>query len=625
MKEYPTDNLVPFIAHVELKNNSQKHFINIYKVSDKYIYTLDPLHGKKKYSFDSFQEIWTGYIIKYERKEKVDYSIYSEVKSKEFLKTIFQDKKYDLIVLFIVTTVGTLLGILSSVLFQFYIDDILTKRSISAVSKFSIILIVLSFFQISLESVRSLMLMKFSVSIEKKIVYDFFYHLSNLPIAFFEKRKIGQILSRFDDAETIKNTLSETTVSLIMDSIVVLIVIIFIICESLFISIVPIIAFILTIIIFVSFSKLFSKLYIDIIDQKSQVESYKVEIIKSHEYNKTLNIQSNILSMFKKKYNKMLDSLIKLRKTQIVHDFYNDFIDLNSRNAIIWIGGILIFYAKLSTGQLVSICFLIILFIRPLNRLLNIQAKLNETFVSIARLTDFFDYNNYECDSENLLSSDICNIKIDDLSYFYDNEKYVFKNLNISFNKFDWISISGRSGTGKSTIIKLLLGQYKSYTSKILINNIPISTLNIQEYLKKIGYVPQNPVFISGTIMENIIYYRNDVSENDVYLICKQIGIEDFILDLNSGYNTILSEDAESLSGGEKQKIAIARALVSKPQLLLLDEVTNNLDATSIDKLSSFLLEFKNTGSIIISVSHDEEFLKMGNKLFCFDRQMIYG
>lgn len=199
----------------------------------------------------------------------------------------------------------------------------------------------------------------------------------------------------------------------------------------------------------------------------------------------------------------------------------------------------------------------------------------------------------------------------------------LYKNFNIKINPGDWISFVGKTGCGKTTFIKLLLKLYQPQDGVILWNEENLQKLNTSSVRDAIAYVPQDVTLFSGTILENITMFNAEIQRDLVVEIVKKVGIYEKILSLENGLDTIVGEKGFSLSGGEKQKIAICRALLKSPQIIIMDEATSNLDTTSEKEIIKIIEQQKKEGRIVISIAHRLTTVKNCDKIYVLEKGKI--
>ena len=211
----------------------------------------------------------------------------------------------------------------------------------------------------------------------------------------------------------------------------------------------------------------------------------------------------------------------------------------------------------------------------------------------------------------------------DKINFSYSNEKNVYKNFSLKIKSGEWISFIGKTGCGKTTLTKLLLKFYKPQSGKILWNNIDLQNIDTDWLYSKIAYIPQNIVLFAGTLIDNITLFNNSYDFEKIQEVTKLVGIYDKIMSLPKNFDSLIGENGASLSGGEKQKIAIARALLKNPLLIIFDEATSNLDVFSEKQIVQIIKELHKKGLTIITIAHRLSTIHDCDKIIVLDNGKI--
>ena len=252
---------------------------------------------------------------------------------------------------------------------------------------------------------------------------------------------------------------------------------------------------------------------------------------------------------------------------------------------------------KTTVGSLISFYVLLNIVIAQFKNVLGVVPILIEGSASLSSLMPILQSTNKESSSQQLFQFADA-IQLRNIEFGYDNN-LVLKDLSLEIKKHQVIGIYGPSGSGKSTLIKLLLGIYSPTGGQILIDGVNLSELNIYEYRRCIGVLPQDPLFFPGTIYENLTYGIEGLSDDIITETCKRCLIHDFIISLPEGYNSEIGNSGKKISGGQRQRIAIARALLRNPEILILDEPDNNLDEATTFAIIENIRDMKITTFVI--------------------------
>lgn len=256
------------------------------------------------------------------------------------------------------------------------------------------------------------------------------------------------------------------------------------------------------------------------------------------------------------------------------------------------------------------------------NDCMDFVALLKENDISVTRLNEFLNYkDNVSKDFGDKKCTNFNNLSFKDVSFQYENRgKSILNDITCNFEKGNLIALTGENGAGKTTLLKIILGVLKPNKGAVLLNNDSIYSYNFNEYMNSISLVNQNPYFFHKSIKENLNFICED--ENKIIDICKKVGIHDFIMTLPEKYDTILTEDAFNISGGQKQKLALARALLKNSQIILLDEFTSSMDIESVERIYSLLQNIKKH-HIIIIITHKKNEIQLADVVYCLNESGI--
>lgn len=445
--------------------------------------------------------------------------------------------------------------------------------------------------QTSLEFIRSQLLLYFSFKVDLRLIFSYFRHVLQLPVSFFETRKTGEILSRIGDAQKIRAALSEMSVSLVMDTVMIAAVGVVLFFQSSLLFWIALVMVFLSSTVVVCFAKPFARNYRKIMTESADVESHLVEIIGGSSTVKAMNAEDLAYQKYERLQMKTVWTGLKLGRTKNVQTFLENLIDGFGVNVVFWVGAYFIIQGDISLGQLIAFNSILTYFTGPLNRLLQLQSSLQEAFVAANRPTEVMDLDKEIPLQGRWLKPKQCagEIIMSNVDFRYGTRELVLENLSLHIACGQKVAFVGTSGCGKITLVKLLLKFYQPEKGNIFLDGHNLQDIDTLYLRHRIGYVPQETILFSGTIAENVAIHRPDANMEDITRACEEAGAHEFIVNLPQRYNTTIMEKGSCLSGGERQRLALARALLG-PQLdlLILDESTSHLDALSEQKMISY-------------------------------------
>lgn len=619
---------VPFIVHIarQTDKGTLLHFAVIKKISKTkvYLYDPDPIFGKFSMLKEDFLNIWTGYVVFLSPSKEFKKENRSSSLLFQFLPILKPHSK-TLVLACVASIILIIFGILSSLYFRYIIDEILFSNAKLSLAALSIGMLFVVILQAVMGAVRNTLLTNFAFKTDLQLVFSYFSHVLHLPLSFFDTRKTGEIISRFEDAGKIRNALSQAVISVIMDTAMILIIgpVLFTINKTLFFIVILTVPF-SSIILYV-FSKLYRKQYKKLMSENAEVHSYLVESINGTATVKALNAENLIFNEYEKRQMKMTWTGWKAAHLTIYQSMTTDLIKQIGSTVLFWVGSFLIIQGNFSIGTLISFNALATYFTGPLERLVNLQASLQEAFVAANRLGEILELELEQNEEKSFIQPTSLEgaIQFKDVSFRYGTRKYVYEQLNFSIDKGQWNAFVGPSGCGKTTLIKLLLKFYLPESGSIHIDNYDIRDLDASSLRSLVGYVPQDIFLFSGTIAENIALHKPTATLEEIIETAQKTGAHEFISDLPDRYNTVLGERGATLSGGERQRLALTRALLGAPRILILDEATSNLDTVS-EKLVHQTIEKLRTERITtILIAHRLSTVVNCDKIFVLNNGSI--
>lgn len=599
LTEFP----LPAIANV-LTEDGLQHYVVIHKIDKKKVIIADPAKGIRRLSFDEFAGMWTGYLIVLKPSEVFEKKNEMRGVFTRFFKMLLPQKTL-MINVFLMSIVLTIFGIIGSFYFKFLMDEIIPYGLEHTLHIVSIAFVGLYLLRIILDAFRSHLLMYLSIRLDIPLMLGYYGHVTKLPLNFFATRQIGEITSRFQDASVIKDTVSGAALTIILDSLMVIFggIMLYTINPTMFL-ITVIIAMLYAVLVY-GFIKPIKKIQRESMEQGSKVSSYLIESIHGVETIKAFNAERDAELETEQRYVK---STLIGKKGAIIGNIQGSLIGVVEALGglfILWYGALMVIRGEITLGQLLTFNALLAYFLSPLKNLIGLQQQIQTAVVAAERLSEIIDLDLEYEDNEhkkyqlNHIKGDI-NIK--NIDFRYGTRRLVINQLSLEIKQGETIAIVGESGSGKTTLAKLLLNLYTLEKGEILVDSMPIESIDKSSLRQHIGYVSQDVFLFSGTVEENLFLGAAEVNFEEMRRVSKLLKIDDFIDALPKKYKSPLIEGGANLSGGQKQRLAIARALLKNPKILILDEATSNLDAHTEEVITNVLTnEYKDLTSIVIA------------------------
>ena len=613
----------PLIAHV-IMDKSYEHFIVVHKVTSKYVLVADPGKGIIKYSIEEFFSIWTGVIVILTKVSTFDNQELNGSIVRKFLELI-KPQKLLLINIFLSSILITILGIIGSFYFKFLLNTVIPNNLKSTLNIFSIGLIILTIFSIVTTGFRKQLLLYFSQRLDVALMLGYYDHILKLPMNFFQTRTVGEIISRLDDAYKIRTAISGATLTVMIDGFMVIIGGLTLYLESSYLFFITLIPLILYLIIVFSFRKAIDSSNRQTMKSQAELTSYLVECLNGVETIKSFNAEIEVSLKVEKKFVKFIKDTFGLGMTNNIQNTLKGGIKSIFGIIILWIGVTKVLDGTISIGTLLTFNSLLVYFLNPIENMVNFQSTLQSAIVSAQRLEEIIETAIEKVEEEknklnpnNLKGS----IEFKNIDFRYGNRNLILDGINIKANKNEKIALVGESGSGKTTLSKLLMNFYKVEKGEIIINGLNINDINLEVLRDRIAYISQETFLFNATIMENLRFGNEHVSYETIIEGCKKAQIHDFINNLPLRYDTLVEENGSNFSGGQKQRLSIARAIIKNPDILIMDEATSNLDSITEKAISDTMEEFmKDKTSIIIA--HRLSTIKNCNKIYVLEKGKV--
>ena len=615
-KTLSADMVYPFIAHV--KRDNLDHYVIVYKYKNNKVYIGDPACGLRIVKADAFRGEWTGVFFIILPIEKFEKNKDTDTKLTRFIKILARYKKI-LVEVLVASILLSLLGIATAFYFRFLIDEVLYTGVKITLTLFSIGYALVIVFQALLIFCRNQLMLYMGNKIDAALMFEYFRHILRLPMDFFTSRKTGEILSRINDTATIRYAISSTSLSVVLDSLMLLIggVFLFIFGGSL------LIAAVIPVILSAILAWLFFNPYKNMLKIKAAVDAEKQSVmVENINGIATLKALSSEKLAFERTEIKIVDSIKKgltLGTMGNIENALHTFLSQGGTLAVYWIGSLHILAGTMSLGRLISFVLLSGYFLGPLGRLLTLQPSLQEAFVAAVRLAEILDIPEEDIDSGDIKKDNLNgDIKVKNLTFAYGTRGNTLENISLSVKAGQKVAFVGTSGSGKTTLVKLLMKFYNFTAGEIMVDGINIKDFDTLSYRKMIGYVPQDILLFSGTIKDNIRFGLLHLPDEAVYQAAKAAMADEFISKLPDRYNTVVGERGATLSGGERQRIALARILLRKPRILILDEATASLDSVT-ERAIMKTVDRLTDGITTIIIAHRLSTIVNCDKIFVFE------
>ena len=574
------EQTLPVVAHWE-----GNHYVVVYKITRQQVIIGDPAIGQLTLSRQEFDEGWTGYTLLLQPTALLRKATENKSSLSRYFELV---KPYRIIILEIAlaSIAIQIFGLIVPLLTQLLLDRVVVQRSDLTLTAVGSGLLIFGLFRVAMTGLRQYLLAHTANRIDLALIVGFVDRTFRLPLSFFESRYVGDIISRIQENRKIQRFLTGEALSIILDLMTVFLYLGLMLWYSWKLSLMIIVLvplFVLMALVATPFLKRISR---EIFSAYNQETKYLIQSLTGIRTIKSMAVEQSVRGHWEELFG---ESIRKNFSGQLIGNtlqIFSSLIQTLITVGLLWFGAWQVIHNELTIGQLVAFNMLLGNVISPFNRLAMLWNELQEVLIAVERIEDVIDSpveEDLQDGSRQYLPPLLGHIRFENVTFRYQSQGETNTLENISFEVFpgQTVALVGRSGSGKTTISKMVLGFYNPVEGKVTIDGYDVSTLSLQSLRSQVGVVDQDTFLFGGTIRENISLGRADATLAEIVEAAEQAGAHEFIQELPMGYETQIGEGGGMLSGGQRQRIAIARALLGNSRLLILDEATSNLDTES--------------------------------------------
>jgi ATP-binding cassette subfamily B protein len=612
---------LPAITHWE-----GKHYIVVYQITRKRVIVADPAIGQRHLTHAEFKAGWTGYALLLQPTALLKEADESSQPFWQFFELV---KPHWLVLLEVLAAsiLIQIFGLVTPLLTQLLLDRVVVQRSTLTLTAVGIGLLIFSLFRVAMTGLRQYLLDHTANRVDLALLTGFIKHTFRLPLRFFEFRYVGDIISRVQENQKIQRFLTGEALSISLDLLTVFVYIGLMFWYSwkmalLVLVIVP--PFVLLALITTPFLQRVSR---EIFNTYAAESSYLIESLTGIRTIKSMAIERTVRWHWEELFHKSIKTIFSGQVINNTLVIFSSTIEAVATTALLWFGAWQVIQNQLTIGQLVAFNMLLSTVIHPFQRLIVLWNQLQEVIIAVERINDVIDAEpeeDLEHGTRQTLPPIRGHIRFDRVTFRYHPESEVntLENLSFEVQPGETVALVGRSGSGKTTISKLLLGLYPPTEGKILIDGYDISTISLRSLRHQMGVVDQDTFLFGGTIRENLSVGHPEASLDDIIEAAQQAGAHQFIKELPAGYESQIGEGGGMLSGGQRQRLAIARALLGNPRLLVLDEATSSLDAES-ERIIQTNLNKIVEGRTTLIIAHRLSTVRNADLILVLDRGVL--
>ncbi|ENS1196087.1 peptidase domain-containing ABC transporter [Escherichia coli] len=586
------------------------HFVVLVSVKRNRYVLHDPARGIRYISREEMSRYFTGVALEvWPGSEFQSETLQTRISLRSLINSIYGIKR-TLAKIFCLSVVIEAINLLMPVGTQLVMDHAIPAGDRGLLTLISAALMFFILLKAATSTLRAWSSLVMSTLINVQWQSGLFDHLLRLPLAFFERRKLGDIQSRFDSLDTLRTTFTTSVIGFIMDSIMVVGVFVMMLLYGGYLTwIVLCFTSIYIFIRLVTYGN-YRQISEECLVREARAASYFMETLYGIA---TVKIQGMVGIRGAHWLNMKIDAInsgIKLTRMDLLFGGINTFVTACDQIVILWLGAGLVIDNQMTIGMFVAFSSFRGQFSERVASLTSFLLQLRIMSLHNERIADIALHEKEEKKPEIEIVAHMGPISLETngLSYRYDSQSApIFSALSLSVAPGESVAITGASGAGKTTLMKVLCGLFEPDSGRVLINGIDIRQIGINNYHRMIACVMQDDRLFSGSIRENICGFAEEMDEEWMVECARASHIHDVIMNMPMGYETLIGELGEGLSGGQKQRIFIARALYRKPGILFMDEATSALDSESEHFVN---VAIKNMNITRVIIAHRETTLR---------------
>jgi len=593
---------LPAIAHIH--DDGVGHFVVVFRKRGRKLLIGDPAGTLCWESADAFGRRWSGILLLAWPPSSASHPAARTSSSFERFVKLLTPHRGVLMEVVVCALLMAVLAVSTSYFVQHLVDSVLVRDQRPLLNALGIGMVLVVLFRSGFDIVRQYLLAYVSRKIDLALLAGYAEHVLRLPLGFFESRRVGEIYSRVTDIAKLRDAIQGAAVTAIVDGIVVVAMFgVLWMYDARLACVATLVApmFLLAVGLHHPAARRRSQ---RAMEDGAQLSAHLIEDFSGIETFKAFHAEDQRLAKGEARVVSFAQSLFQLHQLDIQLGSIVTLISGLAGLAVLWYGGHRVMDGALSIGQLLFFYTLLATMLDPLARLATVNLKLQDAMVAVDRLYQILEvdpepWNADKADFERLERG----IELQKVEFGYGARGPVLRDVSLSIPRGAVVAIVGESGSGKSTLLKLLLNYYQPTGGRVLVDGTDLRDIQIGAYRRRLGVVAQDPFIFNGTIRENIALGRPEARLEEIIEAARAAGLEEFINELPDRYETAIGERGANISGGQRQRLAIARALLHHPEVLVFDEATSQLDTTTEELIQKSLRE-RLAGKTVVLVAH---------------------
>lgn len=577
-----------------------RHFVVLEHAGRDHVAIVDPASGRRKVSPEKFRRAFTGVALILEPAEAFQPGGAKRQRMTALWKQILECRGLLARILstsLVIQVLSAAMPFLTAVL----IDRVVPRQDYSLLLVLAAAYLVFQLFNGLAGFVRAHLFLHLQTQVEANFTLRFLDHLIRLPYSFFQQHTAGDLMMRLSSNSSIKEILTSTTLSTVMDGLMVSLYLVLLMLANVPLTLMVIAVALARILLVVLLRHKQRELLAESLEISARSQTYQVEMLSGMETLKAMGLENRAAENWSNLFVDSLNISIRRGRLDAVFSFFQSLLSTLSILAVMFYGTYLVLRGHLTLGGMMAFSALAAGFFLPLTNLISTGLQLQMLEIYLERINDVLD-TAPEQDAHAVLpaASLLGAVTLEHVSFRYDKQDpLVLEDVSVAVLPGSRVALVGRTGSGKSTLARLMAGLYELSSGRLLLDGKDLRHLDLRSVRSQLGIVTQDTQLFGGTIRQNIALADPQMGLDRVIQVAKLACIHDDILSMPMGYETVLADRGLSLSGGQRQRLALARALACRPAILILDEATSHLDAVTEEEVNKNLARLRCTRIVI--------------------------
>jgi ABC-type bacteriocin transporter len=594
---------LPLIAHVS--QNNMAHYVVIYRITSAYLEIMDPACGERqRLSPDEFKQKWTGVLVLLLPGD--DFSAGNEkISIEQRFFYLLKPHRSVLLQVLAGAVFYTILGLSSSIFLQKIVDNVLPDGNMNLLNLMGTVMIGIILLQIFINHAKTVLTIKTGQQIDARLILGYYKHLLKLPQQFFDTMRVGEIISRMNDAVKIRAFINDVLVGFAVNVFIIFFSFALMFTYYWKLALIMLIVVPLYALVYYFSNRLNKHTQRKLMEKTAELENQLVESVTAVNTIKRFGLEEFTNLKTEIRFINLLRTIYSSGMNSLWVNNAGGFISSIFSVILLWTGATFVLANLITAGELLSFYAIIGYFTGPVVSLIGMNKVLQDARIAADRLFEIMDLERESTENKTELTVDMLgDILFKNVGFRYGTRVTVFEDFTLKIPRGRITAIVGESGSGKTTLLSLLQNIYSLQSGSIQIGDYDIKYITNSSLRKIVAVVPQDVHLFAGTVVDNIAIGDLEPDMKKIIRICGEINILEFIEKLPNGFETWLGENAGNLSGGQRQRLAIARALYREPEILILDEATSSLDSTAEEYIYKTIAYLRAKGKTIILIAH---------------------